>query len=57
MVEAKKTQMEYRYLGGTGLKVSILSWGNMITIVGQEDKQQFMNDSVKKCIEHGNQLL
>jgi voltage-dependent potassium channel beta subunit len=53
MVEAKKTQMEYRYLGGTGLKVSILSWGNMITIVGQQDKQQFMNDSVKRCIEHG----
>jgi aryl-alcohol dehydrogenase-like predicted oxidoreductase len=53
MVEAKKTQMEYRYLGNTGLKVSILSWGNMITIVGQEDKQKFMNDSVKRCLEHG----
>jgi len=25
----------------------------MITIVGQQDKQQFMNDSVKRCLEHG----
>ena len=38
MVEEKKTQMEYRYLGKTGLKVSVLSFGNMITIVGQDDK-------------------
>jgi aryl-alcohol dehydrogenase-like predicted oxidoreductase len=53
MVEAAKTKMEYRYLGNTGLKVSILSWGNMITIVGQDDKQKFMNDSVKRCLDHG----
>lgn len=53
MVEEKKTQMEYRYLGKTGLKVSVLSFGNMITIVGQDDKQKFMNDSVKRSLEHG----
>ncbi len=53
MVEEKKTQMVYRYFGRTGLKVSVLSFGNMITIVGQEDKQKFMNDSVKRSIEHG----
>ncbi len=53
MVEEKKTQMVYRYLGRTGLKVSVLSFGNMITIVGQEDKQKFMNDSVKRSIEYG----
>jgi len=34
MVEEKKTQMIYRYLGRTGLKVSAFSFGNMITIVG-----------------------
>ena len=45
--------MEYRYLGKTGLKVSVLSFGNMITIVGQDDKQKFMNDSVKRSLEHG----
>jgi aryl-alcohol dehydrogenase-like predicted oxidoreductase len=39
MVEAKKTQMEYRYLGKTGLKVSVLSFGNMVTALGQENKQ------------------
>ena len=38
MVEAKKTQMEYRYLGKTGLKVSVLSYGNMISFIGQDDK-------------------
>jgi aryl-alcohol dehydrogenase-like predicted oxidoreductase len=30
MVEAKaQPDMEYRYLGNTGLKVSLLSYGNM----------------------------
>ena len=53
MVEEKKIPMEYRYLGKTGLKVSVLSFGNMITIVGQDDKQKFMNDSVKRSLEHG----
>lgn len=53
MVEEKKTQMVYRYLGRTGLKVSAFSFGNMITIVGQEDNQKFMTDSVKRSIEHG----
>lgn len=53
MVEEKKTQMVYRYLGRTGLKVSALSFGNMITIVGQEDKQKFMNDSVQRSMDHG----
>jgi aryl-alcohol dehydrogenase-like predicted oxidoreductase len=53
MVEEKKTQMIYRYLGRTGLKVSAFSFGNMITIVGHEDKQKFMTDSVKRSIDHG----
>lgn len=34
MVETKsETNMEYRYLGNTGLRVSVLSFGNMITII------------------------
>jgi aryl-alcohol dehydrogenase-like predicted oxidoreductase len=45
--------MVYRYLGRTGLKVSVLSFGNMISIVGQDDKQKYMNDSVKRSLDHG----
>lgn len=35
MVEAKQlepdyTKMEYRYMGGTGLKVSVLGYGNWL---------------------------
>ena len=34
MVESKSdTKMEYRYLGNTGLRVSVLSFGNMVTII------------------------
>ena len=29
MVEANKIDMEYRYLGNSGLRVSLLSYGNM----------------------------
>ena len=54
MVEEKKFQMEYRYLGKTGLKVSVLSFGNMITVIGEKDKQQqFMDDSVSACLKYG----
>ena len=53
MVEQeKKNLMEYRYLGNTGLKVSVLSFGNMVNIL-QPNKQQNMDESVKKCLEYG----
>lgn len=35
MVEEKKVQMEYRYLGNTGLKVSLISFGNMVNSMGE----------------------
>jgi len=38
MVEAKKENlMEYRYLGNTGLRVSVLSFGNWLNSNTAED--------------------
>ena len=50
--ERKKPEMEYRYLGKTGLKVSVLSFGNMVSNI-QADSQNLMNESVKHCLEYG----
>ncbi len=54
MVDPAKpaNNMIYRYLGNTGLKVSVLSYGNMVSVI-QGDKQKFMNDSVQRCLELG----
>ena len=41
--------MEYRYLGPTGLRVSVVSWGNWVN--NASDKLTV--DSVKFCLEHG----
>ena len=43
------SKMEYRYLGPTGLRVSVLSWGNWVN--NANDKLTV--DSVKFCLEHG----
>ena len=43
------SKMEYRYLGPTGLKVSVVSWGNWVN--NASDKLTV--DSVKFCLEHG----
>ena len=43
------SKMEYRYLGPTGLKVSVVSWGNWVN--NANDKLTV--DSVKFCLEHG----
>jgi hypothetical protein len=37
MVEPKKIPMEYRYLGNSGLKVSVLSFGNWLNSDKPED--------------------
>ena len=54
MVDTTKPaiKMFYRYLGNSGLRVSVLSFGNLVTIL-QDDKQKFMTDSVRRCLEHG----
>lgn len=45
--------MIYRYLGNTGLKVSVLSFGNMVAHVANKDGLQFTIDSIKKALSHG----
>lgn len=44
--------MEYRYLGRTGLRVSALSFGNMVNHVG-DNPQKSTDEIVAKCIEYG----
>jgi aryl-alcohol dehydrogenase-like predicted oxidoreductase len=48
--------MGYRYLGNTGMKVSIISYGNMTSSdlggnIRSEETQKFANESVKYCFE------
>jgi aryl-alcohol dehydrogenase-like predicted oxidoreductase len=50
--------MAYRYLGNTGMKVSVIGYGNMtIHDLGgnarDEESQKFANESVKYCFEKG----
>jgi voltage-dependent potassium channel beta subunit len=52
MVESKKTPMEYRYLGNSGLKVSILSFGNWLNSNNKED-YEITRDAMKLCYEAG----
>ena len=43
------SKMEYRYLGKTGLRVSVVSWGNWVN----NENDQLTLDSVKVCLDHG----
>jgi len=52
MVEAKKNDMEYRYLGNSGLKVSLLSFGNWLNSNKPED-YDITRDAMKLCFEAG----
>ena len=53
MVEADlKSKMIYRYLGRTGLRVSVLSYGNYVNS-HKEDTQELTTKSVKKCLDYG----
>jgi len=44
--------MVYKFLGNTGLKVSVLSFGNWLTSNTEEDIQLTI-DTVKRCFDHG----
>jgi aryl-alcohol dehydrogenase-like predicted oxidoreductase len=59
MVEASQKQlepdyskMEYRYMGGTGLKVSVLGYGNWLN---SNDKAafDFTRNAIKECLSMG----
>ena len=52
MVEKTAPQMEYRYLGNSGLKVSIVSYGDMLS-ADNEENQKRTNEIIKKCFEAG----
>jgi aryl-alcohol dehydrogenase-like predicted oxidoreductase len=52
MVDSKKTPMEYRYLGNSGLKVSVLSFGNWLNSDKKED-YEITRDAMKLCFEAG----
>ena len=51
MEEAKKN-MEYRYLGPTGIKVSVISYGNWLNSNSEEAKQLTI-DCVKTAWDNG----
>jgi aryl-alcohol dehydrogenase-like predicted oxidoreductase len=44
--------MEYRYLGNSGLKVSVFSFGNWLNSNSEED-YNLTRDAIKKCHEAG----
>lgn len=44
--------MEYRYLGNSGLKVSIVSFGNWVNSNKKED-YELTRDAIKLCFESG----
>ena len=44
--------MEYRFLGNSGLKVSVLSFGNWLNSNKQEE-YEITRDAIKICHEHG----
>jgi voltage-dependent potassium channel beta subunit len=47
-----KPKMEYRYMGGTGLKVSILGFGNWVTGHSEEEEKTQI-EIIKKAYESG----
>jgi len=52
MVEANKNNMIYRYLGNTGIKVSVLSYGNFVNSDTAE-AEELTTNSIKRCLEYG----
>lgn len=52
MVSTNTNEMEYRYLGNSGLRVSVLSFGNWLNSNKQED-YDLTRDAIKACYEGG----
>ena len=49
MTKPDTSKMEYRYLGNTGLKVSVLALGNWVN--NEDDNQTY--ECTKAALEHG----
>lgn len=46
--------MAYRYLGNTGIKISVLSYGNWLTSdQNNDDSQNLVTECLKKCYDMG----
>ncbi len=53
-METPQHNMIYRYLGPTGIKVSVLGFGNYANNDIITEEKQGLNDAfVKKCLENG----
>ena len=54
MVEptSEKPKMIYRYLGNSGLKVSVISYGNWVNS-NDPSAQAFTTECIKESFEHG----
>lgn len=46
------SKMIYRYLGNSGLKVSVLSYGNWL-VSNKEEDYTVTRDAIKRCVENG----
>ncbi len=53
MVSTTPAKMEYRYLGNSGLKVSVFSFGNWLNSNKQEDFD-ITREAIKVCIDNGD---
>jgi len=52
MVSTTSAKMEYRYLGNSGLKVSVFSFGNWLNSNKQEDFD-ITREAIKVCVDNG----
>ena len=52
MVENKKDLMEYRYLGSTGIRVSVFSYGSMLMRDTPEDFEK-QKQQIQKMLDYG----
>lgn len=52
-MEGQSVKMLYRYLGNSGLKVSVFSFGNWLNSYNDKDAYQVTRDCMKKCYELG----
>ncbi len=52
MDQSTKLKMEYRYLGNSGLRVSVLAFGNWLNS-NSEESYEVTRDAIKLCFEAG----